>query len=516
MAMDEEEGKTAGTASVKFALELHVTATATTWEKVKATAGTVIKDESRITVDTSWSYTFTADGTIFMGSDDFDPYDHWGDQIGKMTVTAPAGYTLKKWESFGSSYGDGDTNFPISLWNLVDQRIDLYWENDDGDTLQEMVLVEYGYADSWVERLASEDVKVYKPKSVMDDATKTELEKNGISVTYYEDMGYFVTEVDATKVKDISVLEAGVELTVPDELKETARYWKIGGFGGSDSPTTWGQAKADAAIDSFLHQLEATSVEDGVAWLPFINLACIDVAGTGLQVYYAASQMYDSCVVQWLAEDQETILGYSYVYGRNGDFGTEVETNVKSSVEAAVTVPTLVSDTEDIVFTCDQFPQSGSGDGRSVYLRLEVEGASGEQVVYLPYSYFDMTVEQGLALAEKGEHPTIYHYLDDSCTEYETIKGEYTEYGVCFTTSGFSPFVLDCSLWGDLNGTSTRDASDMQALYEYLTQGEEKLPKVGEKACDLNNDGEVDVYDLQALYEEVARQSEGISSAVTG
>lgn len=54
---------------------------------------------------------------------------------------------------------------------------------------------------------------------------------------------------------------------------------------------------------------------------------------------------------------------------------------------------------------------------------------------------------------------------------------------------------------GDLNWDGSVNVSDVQALYEYLTQG--IVPQAGENACDLNKDGSIDVYDLQYLYELV-------------
>ena len=54
---------------------------------------------------------------------------------------------------------------------------------------------------------------------------------------------------------------------------------------------------------------------------------------------------------------------------------------------------------------------------------------------------------------------------------------------------------------GDLNWDGSVNASDMQALYEYLTQG--TPPAAGLAACDLSGDKVIDVYDLQYLYELV-------------
>lgn len=54
---------------------------------------------------------------------------------------------------------------------------------------------------------------------------------------------------------------------------------------------------------------------------------------------------------------------------------------------------------------------------------------------------------------------------------------------------------------GDLNWDGSVNVSDVQALYEYLTQG--IVPTAGKNPCDLNKDGSIDVYDLQYLYELV-------------
>ena len=55
-----------------------------------------------------------------------------------------------------------------------------------------------------------------------------------------------------------------------------------------------------------------------------------------------------------------------------------------------------------------------------------------------------MKVDDGLALRDRGQRPRINHYYEDHALR-ETIVGEYTEYGVKFTTKSFSPFVVDCS-----------------------------------------------------------------------
>ena len=163
--------------------------------------------------------------------------------------------------------------------------------------------------------------------------------------------------------------------------------------------------------------------------------------------------MYRNLIVQWLDAAKE-VIGYSYVYGRNGDLSMSVHTDIKSELEDGekVDVPTLVTNKNDLRFTCDKNPQTGSEDGRKLFLQFDVSGDYGDSaVIYLPYSMFgDLTWEK----AKNLPAPTITHYLDSECRTSETIIGEYTENGVKFTTKSFSPFVIDCSAQNEDNGSS--------------------------------------------------------------
>ena len=66
------------------------------------------------------------------------------------------------------------------------------------------------------------------------------------------------------------------------------------------------------------------------------------------------------------------------------------------------------------------------------------------------------------------------------------------------------PTTGEVTILGDLNDDGKCNISDMQALYQYLTQGDRTNIKIGLSSCDLNGDGGLDVYDLQYLYELVA------------
>ena len=91
-------------------------------------------------------------------------------------------------------------------------------------------------------------------------------------------------------------------------------------------------------------------------------------------------------------------------------------------------------------FTCERYPQENAGEKQ--YFKFTATGQhTGSYTVYIPYSYFGLTWEQAKTRIQK---PVIKHYHEDH-TWREDIQGEYTEYGVKFTTGSFSPFVVDCS-----------------------------------------------------------------------
>ena len=186
------------------------------------------------------------------------------------------------------------------------------------------------------------------------------------------------------------------------------------------------------------------TANDRLRTLPYVDTDYQEIGG--IQVSYAADQGYRYKIVQWLRKDGNgiyTVLGYSYVWGRNDAFINRIQTpSVAAGSEAAGKGPFVIG--EDMQLRCDRYPQYG-GDGKIQYFQFRAYGGhEGSYTVYIPYEYFGMSQAEGLALRDRGQRPRINHYYEDH-TLRETITGEYTEYGVKFTTGSFSPFVVDCS-----------------------------------------------------------------------
>ena len=364
-----------------------------------------------------------------------------------MDVAPKAGYTLQRWINSAGPEGD---QLPVSLVKDDYQTIRLIWKDASENIVTEYVRVECHNKAEWFRSLGS---GTNPQVSIFTDAELAKLEENGIHVTYAKDIGYFAVSVDASKLTDVDLLQKQIYLTHP----EGAVYFKGYMPGGSENPATHNVSDSVRRAEEIFNDEDMIAAPISEYGDPSMSLVQVKELRLGdLTVYYTDFQMYRNLIVQWLDAAKE-VIGYSYVYGRNGDLSMSVRTDIKSELEDGekVDVPTLVTDKGNLQFTCDKNPQTGSEDGRKLFLQFEVMDNSGENepvyTVYLPYSMFgDLTWEEAQYLPA----PTVTHYLDSMCRTSETITGEYTENGVKFTTKSFSPFVIDCTAQNEDNGSS--------------------------------------------------------------
>lgn len=510
LAMSNSEGKVAG-AEAKYAFQLEILPREDISFSLPADNGTAVPADRLHPTAThqDWMATVPADGSVFLRTvADKTLNDAGSGQyglLGELTVDAPEGYTLREWRN--NCTGGSGRQFPVPLvWD--DQVITLIWQKDNAPDLVEYVRVEpMNYLPGFYS-LGDENAPSRAPSAAefLSAAEQKTLSDNGITVTYDEKLGYFTTSVDASKLNDLSLLHQCVTLNAP----ENAVYFKFTGEGGSENPATH-DIKDD--VNRFTEQFSSPDTDlhpvdpDRPIRMPLMHTEELKLDGK--TVYYSESQMYHSLIVQWLDKDK-SVIGYTCLYGRNGDISTTVDTEtVDTAPTEAVSVPTLVG--TDLKLLCDRNPQTE--DGKRLFLLFNVtgEGQLGEDgaEIYLPYSYFDLTAEEGMALAAKGVRPLIRHYLNENCTEKESLLGEYTAAGVRIVTRSFSPFLIDangCTV-GDLNGDGKADVLDMQALYENLSTGRttEKLADEDDfrLLADYNGDGAVNILDYQKLYQGI-------------
>ena len=510
LAMSNSEGKVAD-AEAKYAFQLEILPREDISFSLPADNGTAVPAARLQPTAThqDWMATVPADGSVFLRTVEGKTLNNAGSGqyglLGQLTVDAPEGYTLREWRN--NCTGGSGGQFPVPLfWD--DQVITLIWQKDNAPDLVEYVRVEsMNYLPGFYS-LGDENAPSRAPSAAefLSAAEQKTLSDNGITVTYDEKLGYFTTSVDASKLTDLSLLHQCVTLNAP----ENAVYFKFTGEGGSENPATH-NIKDD--VNRFTEQFSSPDTElhpvdpDRPVRMPLMRTEELKLDGK--TVYYSESQMYHSLIVQWLDEGKN-VIGYTCLYGRNGDISTTVDTDtVDTAPTEAVSVPTLVG--TDLKLLCDRNPQTE--DGKRLFLLFNVtgEGQLGKDgaEIYLPYSYFDLTAEAGLALAAKGVRPLIRHYLNENCTEKESLLGEYTAAGVRIVTRSFSPFLIDangCTV-GDLNGDGAVDTLDMQALYENLSTGRttEKLADKDDfrPLADYNGDGEVNILDYQKLYQDI-------------
>lgn len=510
LAMSNSEGKVAD-AEAKYAFQLEILPREDTSFSLPADNGTAVPAARLHPTAThqDWMATVPADGSVFLRTVEGKTLNNAGSGqyglLGELTVDAPEGYTLREWRN--NCTGGSGGQFPVPLFR-DDQVITLIWQKDNAPDLVEYVRVEpMNYLPGFYS-LGDENAPSRAPSTdeFLSAAEQKTLSDNGITVTYDEKLGYFTTSVDASKLTDLSLLHQCVTLNAP----ENAVYFKFTGEGGSENPATH-DIKDD--VNRFTEQFSSPGTKlhtvdpDSPIRMPLMHTEEIKLDGK--TVYYSESQMYHSLIVQWLDKDKN-VIGYTCLYGRNGDISTTVDTDtVDTAPTEAVSVPTLVG--TDLKLLCDRNPQTE--DGKRLFLLFNVtgEGQLGEDgaEIYLPYSYFDLTAEEGMALAAKGARPLIRHYLNENCTEKESLLGEYTAAGVRVVTRSFSPFLIDangCTV-GDLNGDGAVNTLDMQALYENLSTGR-TTEKLADKddfrlLADCNGDGAVNILDYQKLYQGI-------------
>ena len=510
LAMSNSEGKVAA-AEAKYAFQLEILPREDISFSLPADNGTAVPAARLHPTAThqDWMATVPADGSVFLRTVEGKTLNNAGSGqyglLGELTVGAPEGYTLREWRN--NCTGGSGGQFPVPLFR-DDQVLTLIWQKDNAPDLVEYVRVEpMNYLPGFYS-LGDKNAPSRAPSAdeFLSAAEQKKLSDNGITVTYDEKLGYFTTSVDASKLTDLSLLHQCVTLNAP----ENAVYFKFTGEGGSENPASH---NIDDDINRFTEQFSSPDTDlhpvdpDRPVRMQLMRTEKLKLDGK--TVYYSESQMYHSLIVQWLDKDKN-VIGYTCLYGRNGDISTTVDTDtVDTAPTEAVSVPTLVG--TDLKLLCDRNPQTE--DGKRLFLLFNVtgEGQLGKDgaEIYLPYSYFDLTAEAGLALAAKGIRPLIRHYLNENCTEKESLLGEYTAAGVRIVTRSFSPFLIDangCTV-GDLNGDGKVDTLDMQALYENLSTGR-TTEKLADKddfrlLADCNGDGAVNILDYQKLYQGI-------------
>lgn len=510
LAMSNSQG-TVADAEAKYAFQLEILPREDISFSLPADNGTAVPAARLRPTAThqDWMATVPADGSVFLRTVEGKTLNNAGSGqyglLGELTVDAPEGYTLREWRN--NCTGGSGGQFPVPLFR-DDQVITLIWQKDNAPDLVEYVRVEpMNYLPGFYS-LGDENAPSRAPSAdeFLSTAEQKMLSDNGITVTYDEKLGYFTTSVDASKLTDLSLLHQCVTLNAP----ENAVYFKFTGEGGSENPASH-DIKDD--VNRFTEQFSSPDTDlhpvdpDRPVRMQLMRTEKLKLDGK--TVYYSESQSYNSLIVQWLDKDKN-VIGYTCLYGRNGDISTTVDTDtVDTAPTEAVSVPTLVG--TDLKLLCDRNPQTE--DGKRLFLLFNVtgEGQLGEDgaEIYLPYSYFDLTAEEGMALAAKGVRPLIRHYLNENCTEKESLLGEYTAAGVRIVTRSFSPFLIDangCTV-GDLNGDGAVDTLDMQALYENLSTGR-TTEKLADKddfrlLADCNGDGAVNILDYQKLYQDI-------------
>ena len=373
--------------------------------------------------------------------------------LGQAVITAPAeGYSLVLSECTASgdsrtlSANENPTDLSRCLVDIhapsgepVSLKCMLVWASKTGEKISQQLNI--------MVRNGSKLDTLEKPVSVPNAVPNA---GSGINVIY--DNGYFYTMFDGRTLPTYKQLQQGVMLSPSADIAEKVTHFRV-------APLSNGSAILDEntlgrMTSGFTDAYVPEKYDENTAVI--VRFAEVDFKAVGdIQVGYTFDLGYRHRLVQWLQENADgtyEVLGYTYVCGRNDSFVQTTITNAESSAKESDKPYIIGKDGEK--FKCDRYPQRGEGKDKQYFQFTLIGGhgrENGKYVVYVPYAYFDMTTADGAARKARGEYPTIKHYYNNH--EFrEEFEGEYTEYGIKFEVSDFSPFVISTAAQSSSGG----------------------------------------------------------------
>ena len=374
--------------------------------------------------------------------------------LGQAVITAPAeGYSLvlsectESGDSRTLSANKNSSDLSRCLVDIyapsgepVSLKCVLVWASKTGEKINQQLNI--------MVRNGSKLDTLEKPVSVPDAVPNA---GSGINVIY--DNGYFYTMFDGHTLPTYKQLQQGVTLSPSADIAEKVTHFRV-------APLSNGSAILDAdtlgrMTSGFTDAYVPEKYDENTAVI--VCFAEVDFKAVGdIQVGYTFDLGYRHRLVQWLQENADgtyEVLGYTYVCGRNDSFVQTTITNAESSAKES-DKPYIIGN-EGEKFKCDRYPQRGEGKDKQ-YFQFTLIGGQGREngkyVVYVPYAYFGMTTADGAARKARGEYPTIKHYYNNNHELREEFKGEYTEYGIKFEVSSFSPFVISTAAQSSSGG----------------------------------------------------------------
>lgn len=385
--------------------------------------------------------------------------------LGKVTITAPSGYTLVLDECkvlngnrdaiSENKNTNGDSKCVVSLIALDGHvsraQYELVWKDVAGNIKRERfsVSVEDG---AKLSGLGTGNKPISVPvQSDMDTPT------GGVNVTY--DGGHFYTSFDSNSAQlpNYQELEKGITLK-PDASLQGVTHYRVMSVTGNSSAL---EGEILSSFNILFRTIDSNTVREynpqkgeRDLQMRYVEVAYQDIGG--VTVGYTSMLGYRHMAAEWLKKNDDgtyEVLGYTYVCGRNDSFVQTTITDAERSEKNAEKPYIIGKDGEK--FKCDRYPQRGEGKDKQ-YFQFTLIGGQGREngkyVVYVPYAYFGMTTADGAARKARGEYPTIKHYYNNNHELREEFKGEYTEYGIKFEVSDFSPFVISTAAQSSSGG----------------------------------------------------------------
>ncbi|MCQ2560479.1 MAG: S-layer homology domain-containing protein [Clostridia bacterium] len=259
---------------------------------------------------------------------------------------------------------------------------------------------------------------------------------DSVKVEYSQETGLFHIGFPGSTVPSVADILKIQDLNIA--IPENAAYFKYNSHGGPNQH-----------LNSTIAQ-EQKNILDAIKLEPADTFGCEPIFRPAtlliddITVYYnPRPNDFDGRIIEWY-DAEEKLIGTAFIYGDIEDLIKEVITESVEEVTEPVDAPTIEfknNKNHDMVRLKTKFhPQEGNNG----FIELEKIGGSRDDnnpyVVYLPYSLIG-AIDMADAMEKYPTPPSIKHY-DNEFHLKEVLEASYTEFGIVFETTSFSPFTI--------------------------------------------------------------------------
>jgi len=360
-----------------------------------------------------------------------------------IKIKAPDGYQVSYFTINGNGRGfrdehEDDMTLGFTVYSedfsaapstngLGVQRIVLRWrnKNNKNDIIEERFNI---YFNNY--SITGED-QLWNLVSENGYSLSVDTTDKSMSFTYEPNTGFYNVSFDPEILPTAEEMEAELLIKAP----AGAKYYKSVHHRGYSLYTSSILRDNKIAIDS----MDYEELPEGEDYFRFGIVDYGTYSNGAITAYYNSTSKMGGLVIEWYNANKQ-LIGSSFIYGRTEGFISEtITSSVTDMPEEPVSAATAVvaPGSRDFSLRCTLYPQTGDEYFFSLDM-VEPDNYTFNRKIILPYSFIGV---ENYSQTSGLSAPVITHYNEDM-DAIETITGVYTDCGILFSVSSFSPFTI--------------------------------------------------------------------------